>query len=101
MNDKEKIDRTLEIIKSTQDSLENQRLEFSKENKWETKLIGQNDAVDSLANTYFKAQKALLKKYHRIKGSCPNCYREFLILTNWHDKIKDAKCPYCLDEFDD
>ena len=62
MNDKEKIDRTLEIIKSTQDSLENQRLEFSKENKWETKLIGQNDAVDSLANTYFKAQKALLEK---------------------------------------
>ena len=51
---REKIKRTLEVIKSTEDFLEKQRQEFSKENK--------NDAVDSLANTYFKAQKALLEK---------------------------------------
>ena len=39
------------------------------------------------------------KKYHRRKGVCPNCYREYLLLTNWHDK--SDWCPYCLDEFDD
>ena len=44
-----------------------------------------------------------LKKYHRRKGVCPNCYREYLLLTNWYDKKN--YCPYCLeedfDEYDD
>ena len=41
-------------------------------------------------------QKEYVKKYHRKKGVCPNCLREYLVLTNWHDK--SDWCPYCLDE---
>ena len=53
MNDKEKIDKALKIIKTAEDYLEKQRLEFLKENK--------NDSVDSLAKTYFESQNYLLE----------------------------------------
>ena len=56
--------------------------------------ILQTKRINPLLIWYYK-----LKKYHRKKGVCPGCSRQFLTLTNWHDK--NAECPYCLDEFDE
>ena len=53
--------------------------------------ILQTKRINPLLIWYYK-----LRKYHRLKGVCPNCSRKFLILTNWHDK--SANCPYCLEE---
>ena len=50
--------------------------------------------INPLLIWYYK-----LRKRHRVKGICPECRREFLCLTNWHDK--KLECPYCLDEFDE
>ena len=51
---KSKIDKTLEIIKLTQDFLDKQKLEWNMETK--------GDDADKFANTYFEAQKVLLEK---------------------------------------
>jgi len=56
----------------------------------------QTKRINPLLILYYK-----LKKYHRIKGRCPNCYREFTIFSNWYDRNKNPECPYCLDEFDE
>jgi len=48
------------------------------------------EKINKLANIAEKISK---------KGVCPNCRREYLLLTNWHDK--SDWCPYCLDEFDE
>ena len=50
--------------------------------------------INPLLIWYYK-----LRKRHRVKGICPECRREFLCLTNWHDN--KLECPYCLDEFDE
>ena len=50
--------------------------------------------INPLLIWYYK-----LKKRRRVKGVCPECSREFLCLTNWHDK--KLECPYCLDEIED
>ena len=50
--------------------------------------------INPLLIWYYK-----LIRRHRKKGVCPNCLREYLVLTNWHDK--SANCPYCLDEYDE
>ena len=57
-------------------------------------MILQTKRINPFLIWYYK-----LKKRHRKKGMCSECYREFIICTNWHDK--NAECPYCLDEFDD
>ena len=41
----------------------------------------QTKRINPLLIWYYK-----LKKYHRKKGVCPNCRREYLLLTNWHDR---------------
>ena len=51
----------------------------------------QTKRINPLLIWYYK-----LRKRHRTKGVCPHCSREFLLLTNWHDK--QSECPYCLDE---
>ena len=61
---------------------------YDEEGKIQTKRI------NPLLIWYYK-----LRRYHRLKGVCPNCSRKFLLLTNWHDK--SANCPYCLDEYDE
>ena len=53
-----------------------------------------NQRINPLLIWYYK-----LRKRHRTKGMCPHCSREFLLLTNWHDK--KAECPFCLDDYDD
>ena len=53
----------------------------------------QTKRINPLLIWYYK-----LKKYHRTKGMCSECYREFIIFTNWHDRNKNPECPYCLDE---
>ena len=50
--------------------------------------------INPLLIWYYK-----LKKRHRKKDVCSECHREFLFLTNWHDK--KMECPFCLDEFDE
>ena len=50
--------------------------------------------INPLLIWYYK-----LRKRHRVKGICPECRREFLCLTNWHDK--KLECQYCLDEYND
>ena len=56
--------------------------------------------INPLLIWYYK-----LRKRQRTKAVCSNCSKQFLILSCWYDKIKDAKCPYCLeedfDEYDD
>ena len=56
----------------------------------------QTKRINPLLIWYYK-----LKKYHRTKGMCSECYREFIIFTNWHDRNKNPECPYCLDEEED
>ena len=46
-------------------------------------------------------RQKLLRKYHRKKVMCSECYREFPILTNWHDKIENAECPFCSESITD
>ena len=53
-----------------------------------------SERINPLLIWYYK-----LRKRRRIKGVCPNCSREFLLLTNWHDK--KMNCPICLDEEED
>lgn len=50
--------------------------------------------INPLLIWYYK-----LRKRRRVKGVCPKCNREFLCLTNWHDK--KLECPFCLDDYDD
>ena len=50
--------------------------------------------INPLLIWYYK-----LRKYHRKKALCTECSGQFLVLTNWHDKIEDAECPFCLDEY--
>ena len=45
--------------------------------------------INPLLIWYYK-----LRKRHRVKGVCPECHREFLCLTNWHDK--KLECPFCM-----
>ena len=52
--------------------------------------------INPLLIWYYK-----LRKRQRTKAVCTNCSRQFLILTCWYDKIKDAKCPFCLDDYDE
>jgi len=54
----------------------------------------QTKRINPLLIWYYK-----LKKYHRKKGVCPNCRREYLLLTNWHDR--SDWCPYCLEDYDE
>ena len=54
----------------------------------------QTKRINPLLIWYYK-----LRKRHRTKGVCPHCSREFLLLTNWHDK--KAECPFCLDDYDE
>ena len=60
----------------------------------------QTKRINPLLIWYYK-----LRKRQRTKAVCSNCSKQFLILSCWYDKIKDAKCPYCLeedfDEYDD
>ena len=85
MNDKEKIDKALALIKSTQDFLENQRLEwfettYTERHQSDERLEERQDGAarfgvmpgtrfneaDKLTLTYFEAQKALLEKLKKI-----------------------------------
>ena len=63
-------------------------------------MILQSKRINPLLIWYYK-----LRKRQRTKAICSNCSKQFLILSCWYDKIKDAKCPYCLeediDEYDD
>ena len=52
------------------------------------------EKINPLLVWYYK-----LRKYHRKKGVCPECRREYLLLTNWHDK--SDWCPFCLDNYED
>ena len=58
----------------------------------------QTKRINPLLIWYYK-----LIRRHRVQGVCPNCSREYLLLTNWYDKKN--YCPYCLeedfDEYDD
>ena len=58
----------------------------------------QTKRINPLLIWYYK-----LIRRHRVQGVCPNCSREYLLLTNWYDKKN--YCPYCLeedfDEFDE
>ena len=54
----------------------------------------QTKRINPLLIWYYK-----LRKRHRIKGVCPNCSREFLLLTNWH--VKKAECPFCSESITD
>ena len=54
----------------------------------------QSKRINPLLIWYYK-----LIRRHRVQGVCPNCSREYLLLTNWYDKKN--YCPYCLDEFDE
>ena len=60
----------------------------------------QTKRINPLLILYYK-----LKRYHRTKGMCPNCYRGFTIFSNRYDRNKNPNCPYCLeedfDEYDD
>ena len=60
---------------------------YDEEGKIQTKRI------NPLLIWYYK-----LRKRQRTKAVCSNCSKQFLILSCWYDKIKDAKCPYCLEE---
>ena len=46
----------------------------------------QSKRINPLLIWYYK-----LKKYHRTKGMCSECYREFIIFTNWHDRNKNPR----------
>ena len=61
---------------------------YDEEGKMQTKRI------NPLLILYYK-----LIRRHRKKAVCPNCDREFLLLSNWYDRTDD--CPYCLEEYDD
>ena len=61
---------------------------YDEEGKMQTKRI------NPLLIWYYK-----LKKYHRKKGVCPNCYREYLLLTNWYDR--SDWCPFCSESITD
>jgi len=60
---------------------------YDEEGKIQTKRI------NPLLIWYYK-----LRKRQRTKAVCSNCSKQFLILSCWYDKIKDANCPICLDE---
>ena len=54
----------------------------------------QSKRINPLLIWYYR-----LIRRHRNKMYCLNCSRQFLVLTNWHDK--NADCHYCLAEFDE
>ena len=57
-------------------------------------MILQTERINPLLIWYYK-----LKKRHRKKGICSECYRQFVFLTNWYDK--KIECPYCSESITD
>ena len=57
-------------------------------------MILQTKRINPLLIWYYK-----LKKRHRKKGRCSECYRQFVFLTNWYDK--KIECPYCSESITD
>lgn len=56
----------------------------------------QTKRINPLLIWYYK-----LKRYHRTKGVCLECNREFTIFTNWYNRNKNPECPYCFDEYNE
>ena len=57
-------------------------------------MILQSKRINPLLIWYYK-----LRKYHRKKAMCSECYREFVFLTNWYDK--KMECPICSESITD
>mgnify|MGYP000728223744 FL=1 len=57
-------------------------------------MILQSKRINPLLIWYYK-----LKKRHRKKGMCSECYRQFVFLTNWYDK--KMECPVCSESITD
>jgi len=57
-------------------------------------MILQSKRINPLLIWYYK-----LKKRHRKKGMCSECYRQFIFLTNWYDK--KMECPICSESITD
>ena len=57
-------------------------------------MILQSKRINHLLIWYYK-----LRKYHRKKAMCSECYREFVFLTNWYDK--KMECPVCSESITD
>ena len=51
-------------------------------------MILQSKRINPLLIWYYK-----LKKRHRKKGTCSECNRQFIFLTNWYDK--KMECDFC------
>ena len=61
---------------------------------YDENMILQSKRINPLLIWYYK-----LKKRHRKKGVCSECYRQFVFLTNWYDK--KIECPYCSESITD
>jgi len=61
---------------------------------YDENMILQTKRINPLLIWYYK-----LKKRHRKKGICSECYRQFVFLTNWYDK--KIECPYCSESITD
>ena len=61
---------------------------------YDENMILQTKRINPLLIWYYK-----LKKRHRKKGMCSECYRQFIFLTNWYDK--KMECPVCSESITD
>ena len=61
---------------------------------YDENMILQTKRINPLLIWYYK-----LRKYHRKKAMCSECYREFVFLTNWYDK--KMECPICSESITD